>query len=379
MTTYDEAPERANKYVITLNDYQFRPVLFTHFSASNYLIPFISPQSTSKQSTKGQDRTFHSNNELWEAIRYERFRRTDINMILDSFFLFEWFPRSPGLYHQPEARRARDDAMRRVMGIEEGVLVFDPYGKRSMLEGGVGNIRLQPIKLDNHFHYFMSASSNGSCHQGFPVAVPEEIYNPYYDEIVNRGTVVLNLVGKLRFIPHEYAELYSDYTDVPQLYLQVTGILPPVHPKSRSMEELRVSVAVSFTSDYEGSGRIYATFVNFDPSNRSSFKESLTWMEEEYVSKKYRGRVITDFDEQESHFRNAPFSLAKVMSLAVEESDIRQLGFAPLSRHQQQIYIHIGEYIKYKTTESQIGSLGDNAQASDFTQIWKGAPDEDEP
>lgn len=61
-----------------------------------------------------------------------------------------------------------------------------------------------------------SASSSGICHEGFPVALPLEMYNPLIDEITSKGAVVRKLVGKLRFIPEVLASLYSDYTDVPQ-------------------------------------------------------------------------------------------------------------------------------------------------------------------
>ena len=88
------------------------------------------------------------------------------------------------------------------------------------------------------------------------------------------------------------------------------------------MEDLKVSVAVSFTSEFEGGTNTYASYVNFDPSDYRSFRESVEWMEQDYIVGKYKGRVITDFDEQRSHFPNAPFSLKKVMELSLSRPEV---------------------------------------------------------
>jgi hypothetical protein len=170
----------------------------------------------------------------------------------------------------------------------------------------------------------MSASSTGVCHEGFPVALPADEYEKCISEITEKGTSVRTLIGKLKFIPDRLVSLYNDYQEVPQIYLLVEEIRQAKQQKSKSIEEedLKVSVAVSFMSEFEGDTRVYASYVNFDPSDRKSLRESIEWMEQDYVSKKYNGRVITDFDEQRSHFPDAPFSLKKVMELSLNRSEV---------------------------------------------------------
>ena len=276
----DDAIERIPKHLISLSEYQLEPYLATHLATANYRVASSEQIDAFEQPTQ---RVFYTNNSVWEAILYERLRRTDITVILDGFFIFEWLPRSPGLFHTEQGRYARRDAEHSIESVSDGLIVYNPYGKASMLDGGVGNVRLKPIDVRDKSFVFMTASSNGICHEGFPVAVPIEFYNQCIDEITARGTVVRKLVGKLKFIPDGLSELYRGYAGVPQLYLEVENVLAPTHTQSRHMQELRVSVAASFISDYEGPDRVYATYVNFDPSERDSLRRAAEWIEQDYV------------------------------------------------------------------------------------------------
>jgi hypothetical protein len=108
---------------------------------------------------------------------------------LKAFFLFEWFPRSPDLYFTERGRRAREEAKYRTINTKNG-LAYHPVGKQSMLDGGVGNVRLGPIVIRDQEYFFMPASGNGSCHQGFPVALPSVLYEQCIAEIRDKGTIV---------------------------------------------------------------------------------------------------------------------------------------------------------------------------------------------
>jgi len=90
-----------------------------------------------------------------------------------------------------------------------------------MLDGGVGSIRLQPIEIGYESVYLMTASSTGTCHEGFPVGLSQELYGQCYDEIFQRGCVVRSLIGKLRFLPKKFSDVYRAYREVPELYLHV--------------------------------------------------------------------------------------------------------------------------------------------------------------
>ena len=212
----------------------------------------------------------------------------------------------------------------------------------------------------------MSASSSGICHQGFPVALPINMYKQYISEIRNKGAVVVSLFGELKIIPSQIGELYFGYTNVPKLYLEVEDIAGPAHTKSRSMEELNVSVAVSFQGTVDRQLGVYATYVTFDPSRPRSFKDAVRWMGDRYV-RSYDGRVLTDFDEQENHFPEAKFSLRKVMHLELRKRDFQTIH---IERVDQFIAFQekIEKQANYNVSGGNVGALGDNARAENFRQ-----------
>jgi hypothetical protein len=384
MISDENALTNSTKNLLALNLWQFQSVLWTHISASNYLYPTNDQASDSTQISR--DKSFIDNNNIWEAVFYNQLRRTDAKIKLESFFLFEWFPRSPGLFHTEQAKEARQQAGSRILKIENGIVVYDPYGKQSMLDGGVGNIRLKPINLNGMDYYFMSASSNGNCHEGFPVAVPVEYYNRHIDEIATRGAVVRTLIGKIRNIPKELEEIYNGNKEVPKFYLQIEDILAPSFPKSRHMEGLKVTVATSFVSTYEGEPKIYATYVTFDPAKNRSLREMVQWMENEYVKGLYKGKVLTDFDEIVNHFDDAPFSLKKVMNLELRDKDLgvltNQLGLDPQEflRYQHGVKHSLQEednnnknqnkvFISYNHADQEIAIRIKNALQSEGLQV----------
>ena len=133
-----------------------------------------------------RDQVYTSNQELWHALIDERLRATAI-VRLENFWLSEWFPLRPGLFHTPRGRRNRSTANRYLLGgpgvSDEGLrqfqdrfgrhvspqvlrhlqlesaVVYDPYGKSFMLDGGVGCVRLKCKQIPAGRAWFMGASS----------------------------------------------------------------------------------------------------------------------------------------------------------------------------------------------------------------------------
>lgn len=376
MSHYDNAAASQPKHFIPLMPHQSRKLVNGQAATADYRLGY--EETDDDLRTRKDEKAFHSNNELWEAIFVEQLKPYS-RLHLENFFLFEWFPRSPGLYHTPDGRRSREQAQHNIESVENGIVVYNPYGKMSMLDGGVGNLRLKPISLHDQEFFLMSASSNGSCHQGFPIAFPAHSYNQHIDEITDRGCVALSLRGTLRFLPDRFSEIYKTYKEVPELFLLVDEIQSSPQRKSRSLEDLSASVAVSFLSEYEGRPKVYATYVNFRPGDKHSFRDHIEWLEDKYVKQKYHGRIITDFDEQRGHFTNAPFSLNKVMGLNLDFSEITKIAddisidSMQLLGRQDEIRIQIGELYmapKYKITGGQQGAVGDHAKAENFVQVW---------
>ena len=205
MSHFDEALELSARNLVELNDLLLRSVLNHQLQTANYLLPPKQPEPP----VLVPDRPIVSNNQFWELILRERLWY-GMTVKLESFFLFEWFPRSPGLYYTGPARSARIEARKRVT-MKDGIVAYDPYGKASMLDGGVGAIRLRPITVLGEDFHLMTASTSSVCHEGCPVALPTHLYGQCIDEIRSRGVALRTLVGKLKFIPERILSLYADY------------------------------------------------------------------------------------------------------------------------------------------------------------------------
>ena len=64
--------------------------------------------------------SFSSNEDFWHAVLHERLRASRA-VSLSGFYLSEWIPRSPGLFHTPAAAQSRDIAM--------SMVVSEPYAE----------------------------------------------------------------------------------------------------------------------------------------------------------------------------------------------------------------------------------------------------------
>jgi hypothetical protein len=302
-------------------------VVDTQVGTANYLQPalFLPP---------AEDREYRDNRSLWQAVLTERLR-CNVTLKLGGFWLFEWFPRSPGLFHTTQGTFSREYALRTAQRVKvprisggqqrQDILAFAPREKASMLQGGIGCVRLRPKMTEYGSTWFLSASATLIAHEGFPVALPEHHYDRIIDHITSAGAVSCDLTGRLRFLPEPLVKLFNDYREVPYLYLLVDEIRPLHSAGQDSTKRPLVSVAVSFESEFEGHRGVYASYDTFDASNRNSLADTVTWLEDIYVQDTYKGRVITDFDEHRSHFSDAMFSLDKVTSNTVVRRDVTSL------------------------------------------------------
>ncbi len=297
----------------------------------------------------GPPRTYTDNQTLWRSILEERLRAS-MTLTLRDFYLFEWLPRSPGLFYTPAAQQSREWAMQflisnpNIPGVvraadatrllrdrldrgtenaREHEYIFSPPGKGLMLEGGIGCIRLKPLRIEDCEYWLMSASSSGVAHEGFPVAVPERIYRQWINAIADRGVLRCTLIGQLRFIPDSLVVLY-EHPRVPRLYLNVDEIRASDEFTRVPPEGFEVSVGISFEGVVEQRPGVHASYVTFDPSVPGSAADAIDWLDNVYVKGLYQGQVITDFDEQMGRFAGAMFSLQKVMSNRLDDEQVRQ-------------------------------------------------------
>lgn len=344
--------------VLELEKYSIGELVRSHLRNCLFLIPTMA----SRREAAVADRTYFSHVELWEAVINEDLSRTDVKIRLDQFFLFEWLPRSPGLYHTDHGRWSRENARQHIHKQDGQSTIYNPYGKLSMLEGGIGNVRLKPILLEGQKYWMMSACTNGNCEEGFPVAIPEHLYNREIEAIKRNGVVTRDMVGQLEYIPDEIKGIYLGYSQAPKVYLKILECRAP-RRMIRPLDELNVNVAVSFLSQYEDKTKFYASYVGFDPSIKDALKERSLWMDEKYVRNWYNGKIVTDFDQQKTWFADAIFGLDKVMKtgtgnfdLSAIEPDVKSdLNY--LLRYRENIILHVNE-IRMETYNNNGGTVG---------------------
>ena len=276
-----------------------------------------------RQSTPDTDLTVRaeSNREVWEKFIAEELFDTR-RVTLEHFHLFEWFPLAPGKYHTPKARNYREAAQQQMELAPDGQTYFNPLGKSQMIQGGIGSVRLRPRTLADEAHYFMTASSTGVCHTGFPVLVPRRFYAPLKMRMLKEGAVPVTLSGEMRYIPQETATFFGQRRELPLLYLHVDELQILPRPRS-AVSSYLINVAISFKGEFAGAGGTYAAYAAFDPAERDALRAAVDWLRDSYVGATHAGTVITDFDEVRPHFPDVPFGLHNLLRGKVNPAQIQ--------------------------------------------------------
>ncbi len=310
---------------------------------------------------QSKDRAFQTNTDFWSEVIAEKIRANTVVELRD-FVLTEWIPRSPGTFHTDRARDARREAWKhrlphsvvqnarrydqfisnsivfnrapvgRDIAFHRGkirdddpTVVFSPNGKLSMIEGGIGCVRLQPVKLYNGECWLLGATSSNVTHEGLIVSLNDKLYQDVIEDVASGGLRCERLIGQLRFARKLDAVDFA--TGVPQLYLEVDQIVrkPLGLFRRRQKESCLICAAVGFKSNFEGKDRLYATYASFYSDSKSSLRNAVDWMDEEYIRGMYTGAVVADFDEQSSRFPGAVFGLMKIMRGTINVADANRI------------------------------------------------------
>lgn len=312
-------------------DYQTDAILGSHMGNTDYL---LAPGKLLNLNLP--EASFNSNEEAWQAI-LSGWVTEGREVVLNQFQVSDWFPRAPGLFYTHEAMDARHEAFSYIdpnfklapvneeskekkRRTRDYTLVFTPEGKLSMLQGGIGAVRLKPVRISDEPFWLMTASSDGITHAGVPLAVPRRICTSLLPYIHQFGAVCATVRGEIEFVPDPFTRLFNRSVRVPKVLLKVREVTSVMRPEKR----LENSVAVSFVSDFQGPVRIYSTYVTFSPGVAGSFDRAMSWMKEEYVEGAYKGKIITDFDQVQTVFPEANLALSKVMNRAVSQGEMRE-------------------------------------------------------
>lgn len=284
---------------------------------------------------KRKDIKFKSNENFWAHILSNK-AHIDQYVTLSNFIVTEWLPMSPGLFHTEEAIENRNIASRYVVRddyrqhikdlpllkknanlqgnyIQHRVAVeLDPYGKESMIQGGIGSIRLQPKKLFNDERMFIiGASSNGICHEGVPIILPSELYGKIISQIKDNCGLKCNLTGTLQLLPIQGLPIRYNRS-IPKYCLFVEDISSI---KSSKPEDILISVAITYSKSIKELRHKEWSFVSFNPDNTDrQLLYSVEWLHD--YARRYshvnNPIVLSDFDEFRQHFDKVEFNIKDV-------------------------------------------------------------------
>jgi hypothetical protein len=276
----------------------------------------------STEAPQTPDMRFRTNEEFWNKLLYTSM--PSLRWVkLEGFKLIDWFPRSPGVYHTREAEEHRREARRFLARDEKGEVIYEPSGKMHMIEGGIGSLRFKPIKIDGIDFWLFTATSDGFCHSGVPVAIPDDLLS-----YTNISTDILYLIkGQVRYLPKFLDEHLWHMEGVPQVYVLVEQITELAEVEAPTY--ITPVVFFNATDDerrrgmYEYSEESKVSYVTCSADSYGVIDEASAWLER-YV-RRYSGTIITNFDETRPTFRNAPFSLQKVMAGTIDVNSVASL------------------------------------------------------
>ncbi|WP_337863329.1 CHAT domain-containing protein [Nitrososphaera sp.] len=271
---------------------------------------YLKPPSAIPGPGRREDFSYDDEKKLWKDALDNKLPES-ATVLLKDFKLLEWIPQSPGLYHTEEAAmhilEARGDMI-------EGTHYFNPRGKEHMVNGGVGCLRLLAKNVGGEQLKFLSATTSGSAHAGFVVALKENTYREAGKIIKKKGMLFCrSLSGKVRFLPRDSPQLFEYRAGIPRMYI-VADTFEPADSYSPARNELDVTAAVTFKGKVSGRTGNYWTFSHFDPSRQETLTGCVKWIENDYVRALYSGQVLTDFDEEVTHFADTVLSVRSLMS-----------------------------------------------------------------
>lgn len=304
----EDLPQRltSGQAIATLVPWRAEKFLSEHVRNANL-------QSQGKTPLFARDLECSTNEQFWDTILGNRYLSLG-RVSLVKFQVADWFPRSPGLYHTQDAFVARVEAERYLLEAD-GIQFYNPQGKNYMIKGGIGTIRFKPIPIEGEECWLCTATSDGYCDSGIPLAIPSRITQEssfVFDHL-------LRLTGQVRSLPEVLERHLRHLVRIPQIYVLVDSVERLV----TSENPVKITPVVFFAHIGERSDREIGN-VAYVTCRSDSFTEidrAGEWLAG-YV-KRFSGRIITNYDQQRPAFEDAPFSLQNVMEGKLDPEELR--------------------------------------------------------
>ncbi len=345
-------------------------------------------QNKPRVAEDASDFTVRSNDGFWQLLMSRRTRPLLKWVVLEGFQLTDWYPRTPGVFHTDEARRARYSA-RDFGRVVDGFAHYLPRGKEDMVHrGGVGSLRFKPVRIEGSDCWLYTATDDSYCHTGIPLAIPQAIL-----EGINFDTNFrVDIVGQIRFLPDFLEHYFYHMTRVPQVYILVDKITKT----SKKSGVVKITPTILFRFSSARSNDLDAEYprrrarrlsdygVSYVTCYSDGIRGAIDWLEH-YVEL-YGEEILTNFDQQIPQFVGVPFSINNVMTgrISVHELEKFHIHQAEIICDQiQGIHaraVHMSKKIEINVNDSgQLDIKGDLIIADEIKNSFNkasGIPDD---
>ena len=279
--------------------------LFDHLTSMFWFLP-----GNKANSNTSTDQSFFSNENFWgsflSAARLYPFE----HVTLEGFHIIDWFPRSPGLAHTLEAkfsRRMADEYFD--LGSEN---VYTPLGKAYAIMGGIGSYRFQPFEFQGTQYVLSTATSDGFCHTGIPLAMPMDLYIHGFD-----FNGFYRIDGKYQPLSGVQASYFPHMKGVPRFYFQVEQVVKI----DRYVAPVHLTPVIFMKNEQ---GRLVSYCTTFSET-KQDLEAARDWLQ--VYANKYHATILTDYDQQMPNFENVTFRLQDIVSGNVEIQNLLDEGF----------------------------------------------------
>lgn len=246
---------------------------------------------------------YHDEQTFWQDVINQGMGYETQPVVLEDFAVMDWIPLSPGQYFTGRAEWSRQEAMNFLRYDREGQGYFLADGKRMMIDGGMGCLRLGAKEVGGERLHFLAATSSGVAHRGVLLGVPDQVYRSIAPLLNQRQSISGTLHGEIRYLSFsDGAPVYGPFGH-PRRYVYVTGIDDPT---AVTRGRLRVSAAITFEVDEQASQAltgerqvppgVYFSYANFNPTSSKSIDATVKWLDD-YATETYLGSILTDFDD----------------------------------------------------------------------------------
>ena len=324
-------------------------------------------------------RVYRDNEQYWNDLLGER-ARGRLRIKLTDFYLMEWLPRSPGLFHTEGSADLRNIAFRELYPLTdterefylgtnpESPEVYTVRGKQGMLDAGLGCFRLKDKYTSDGRLWFLGATSSLIAHEGLVVALTNSEYERVIDDVIEHGALRCTITGRLSFIPDNLSRMYGTYASVPMLYVHVDRIEPAAGSSGRPDRQPLASGAVTFKRSGEDrfDREFESAYIEFTAGRGGSLRRRLPWLAY-YVEEMHNGVILADFDEQMRRYAGAAFSLIKVSGGMLDRAEMNAALGAGEGVYIDRLMVMQGNLNVFKSQIARV-TMGDT-----FNNIGAGA------